>query len=133
MGQRISKGVKNLLTEANKSIETISALEATELLNSDEHIFIDLRDMKELKRQGKIPGAFLCPRGILEFCIDPESPSHKEIFNEDKKYVFYCASGGRSALAAKTASDMGLSPVCHIEGGFSAWKKATNDIEELPQ
>ena len=133
MGQRISKGVKDLLTEANKSIETISALEAIELLNSEEHIFIDLRDLKELKRQGKIPGAFLCPRGILEFCIDPESPSHKGIFNEDKKYVFYCASGGRSALAAKIASDMGLSPVCHIEGGFSAWKKATNDIEELPQ
>jgi rhodanese-related sulfurtransferase len=123
MGQSITKSVKNLLTEANKSIETISALEAIELLGSEEHIFI--------KREGKIPGAFLCPRGVLEFWIDPESPSHKELFNQDKKYVFYCASGGRSALSAKTASDMGLTPVCHVEGGFSAWKKTSGDIENV--
>ena len=131
MGQSITKSVKNLLTEANKSIETISVLEAIELLGSEEHIFIDLRDINELKREGKIPGAFLCPRGVLEFWIDPESPSHKELFNQDKKYVFYCASGGRSALSAKTASNMGLTPVCHVEGGFSAWKKTSDDIENV--
>lgn len=131
MGQSITKTVKDLLTEANKSIETISVSKATDLLGSQEHVFIDLRDITELKREGKIPGAFLCPRGVLEFWVDPESPSHKKEFNQNKKYVFYCATGGRSALSAKTASDMGLSPVCHIEGGFSAWKKASSDIEDV--
>ncbi len=85
----------------------------------------------QLKREGKIPGAFSCPRGMLEFWIDPESPYHKEIFNQDKTYVFYCASAWRSALSAKTAIDMGLKPVLHIEGGFMAWKKADGDVETL--
>ena len=131
MAQEIVKSTKSLIAEANKIVETISIEEAKKIVSSEKHILIDLRDIRELKREGKIPGAFSCPRGMLEFWIDPESPYHKEIFNQDKTYVFYCASAWRSALSAKTAIDMGLKPVLHIEGGFMAWKKADGDIETL--
>jgi|TARA_B110000240_G_scaffold188141_1_gene226603 rhodanese-related sulfurtransferase len=131
MAQEIVKSTKSLIAEANKIVETISIEEAKKIVSSEKHILIDLRDIRELKREGKIPGAFSCPRGMLEFWIDPESPYHKEIFNQDKTYVFYCASAWRSALSAKTAMDMGLKPVLHIEGGFMAWKKADGDIETL--
>ena len=131
MAQEIVKSIKYLIAEANKVVETISIEEAKKIVLSEKHILIDLRDIRELKREGKIPGAFSCPRGMLEFWIDPESPYHKEIFNQDKTYVFYCASAWRSALSAKTAMDMGLKPVLHIEGGFMAWKKADGDVETL--
>ena len=131
MAQEIVKSTKSLIAEANKVVETISIEEAKKIVSSEKHILIDLRDIRELKREGKIPGAFSCPRGMLEFWIDPESPYHKEIFNQDKTYVFYCASAWRSALSAKTAIDMGLKPVLHIEGGFMAWKKADGDVETL--
>ncbi|MBC8408548.1 rhodanese-like domain-containing protein [Paracoccaceae bacterium] len=131
MAQEIVKSTKSLIAEANKIVETISIEEAKKIVSSEKHILIDLRDIRELKREGKIPGAFSCPRGMLEFWIDPESPYHKEIFNQDKTYVFYCASAWRSALSAKTAMDMGLKPVLHIEGGFMAWKKADGDVETL--
>ena len=131
MAQEIVKSIKSLIAEANKVVETISIEEAKKIVLSEKHILIDLRDIRELKREGKIPGAFSCPRGMLEFWIDPESPYHKEIFNQDKTYVFYCASAWRSALSAKTAMDMGLKPVLHIEGGFMAWKKADGDVETL--
>ena len=131
MAQEIVKSTKSLIAKANKTVETISIEEAKKIVSSEKHILIDLRDIRELKREGKIPGAFSCPRGMLEFWIDPESPYHKEIFNQDKTYVFYCASAWRSALSAKTAMDMGLKPVLHIEGGFMAWKKADGDVETL--
>ena len=131
MAQEIVKSTKSLIAEANKVVETISIEEAKKIVLSEKHILIDLRDIRELKRDAKIPGAFSCPRGMLEFWIDPESPYHKEIFNQDKTYVFYCASAWRSALSAKTAMDMGLKPVLHIEGGFMAWKKADGDVETL--
>ena len=131
MAQEIVKSTKSLIADANKVVETISIEEAKKIVSSEKHILIDLRDIRELKREGKIPGAFSCPRGMLEFWIDPESPYHKEIFNQDKTYVFYCASAWRSALSAKTAMDMGLKPVLHIEGGFMAWKKADGDVETL--
>ena len=131
MAQEIVKSTKSLIAEANKIVETISIEEAKKIVSSEKHILIDLRDIRELKREGKIPGAFSCPRGMLEFWIDPESPYHKGIFNQDKTYVFYCASAGRSALSAKTAMDMGLKPVLHIEGGFMAWKRADGDVETL--
>ena len=131
MAQEIVKSIKSLIAEANKVVETISIEEAKKIVSSEKHILIDLRDIRELKREGKIPGAFSCPRGMLEFWIDPESPYHKEIFNQDITYVFYCASAWRSALSAKTAMDMVLKPVLHIEGGFMAWKKADGDVETL--
>ena len=129
MPQKIIKGFKVLVEEANAVVETLSVDDARALIGRDDTVLVDLRDPRELEREGKMPGAFHCPRGMLEFWIDPESPYHKPVFAQDKKFVFFCAGGWRSALAAKTAQDMGLSPVAHIEGGFGAWKKAGGPIE----
>jgi rhodanese-related sulfurtransferase len=129
MPQTITKGFKALVAEANSKIETIPTDAAKALVGKDDVVLVDLRDPRELEREGKIPGAFHCPRGMLEFWIDPESPYHKPIFAEDKKFVFFCGGGWRSALAAATAQEMGLKPVAHIEGGFGAWKKAGGVVE----
>ena len=131
MPQTITKGIKDLLAEANEIVTTVPIEDAKGLVGSDTHVLVDLRDIRELQRVGKIPGAFSCPRGMLEFWIDPESPYHKDIFNQDKTYVFYCASAWRSALSAKIAMEMGLNPVAHIEGGFTAWQKSGGPVEEV--
>ena len=131
MAQTITKHVKDMVAEANAVVTTMPIEEAKALLGSEDHVFVDLRDPRELKREGKIPGAFSCPRGMLEFWIDPESPYHKDVFAQDKTFVFYCASAWRSALSARLAQEMGLQPVAHIEGGFSAWKKAGGEVEEV--
>ena len=123
-------GYRELVEDAEKRIETISAEEALSRSGADDVVFVDLRDVRELEREGKIPGAFHCPRGMLEFWIDPECPYHKPIFGEDKTFVFYCNLGWRSALAADVAQRMGLERVCHIGGGFDAWKQAGGAVEE---
>ena len=130
MAQTITKGIKALVSEANADVKMISVEEASSVYDKSTHVFIDLRDIREIQRSGVIPGAFSCPRGMLEFWIDPDSPYHKEVFNQKKSYVFYCASGWRSALSAQTAQIMGLSPVYHKEGGFTAWSKANQPIDE---
>jgi rhodanese-related sulfurtransferase len=129
MPQTITKGYKALVAEANATVTTLSVSEAQALLGRDDTVLVDLRDPRELEREGKMPGAFHCPRGMLEFWIDPESPYHKPIFAEDKRFVFFCGGGWRSALAAKAAQEMGLKPVAHIDGGFAAWKKAGAPVE----
>src|SRR3954453_10070123 len=126
---QIKKGYKQLLDEANAEIQTLSTEQAITLFGKDDVVFVDLRDPREMDREGRLPGAFACTRGMLEFWIDPESPYHKPIFAEPKHFVFFCAGGWRSALAAKTAQDMGLENVAHIEGGFGAWKKAGGPVE----
>ena len=131
MGSEITKGYKKLLEEANALIKTISVEQAILISDNDKYEFIDLRDFREIQRSGKIPGSFSCPRGMLEFWIDPESPYHKEIFSKNTNFVFYCASAWRSALAAKAAKEMGLSNVCHIEGGFTKWEKLGGKVEKL--
>jgi rhodanese-related sulfurtransferase len=127
--QTISKGYKALLDEANAAIETLSVEAAIALAGDPQVVFVDLRDPRELEREGRMPGAFHCPRGMLEFWIDPESPYAKPIFQEERRFVFFCAGGWRSALAAKAAKDMGLTPVAHIKGGFGAWKSAGGPIQ----
>ncbi|MEZ5218472.1 MAG: rhodanese-like domain-containing protein [Ilumatobacteraceae bacterium] len=117
----VKRGIKELLAEANAEIETLTVEQAAALLDDDGVVFVDLRDPRERQRDGTIPGAFPCTRGMLEFWVDPESPYAKPIFTEDKRFVFYCAGGLRSALATKTVQDMGLENVCHIEGGYEAW------------
>ena len=129
MPQKITTGYKALLADAEREIETLSVEEARKLHGSADVTFVDLRDPRERDREGKMPGAFHCTRGMLEFWIDPESPYHKPQFAEDKKFVFFCAGGWRSALAAQTAQRMGLKPVAHIQGGFGAWKKAGGPVE----
>ena len=132
MPQTITTGYKKLLEDANARIRTLSVDEARALLGRDDVTFVDLRDPRELERDGKIPGAFHCPRGMLEFWIDPESPYAKPQFQEDKRFVFFCGGGWRSALAADVAQTMGLKPVAHVEGGFGAWKKAGAPVEAYP-
>ena len=127
---QIKKGYKALLAEANSEIRTLDTAQAISLHGNDDVVFVDLRDPREMEREGRMPGAFACTRGMLEFWIDPESPYHKPIFTEDKQFVFFCAGGLRSALAAKTAQDMGLEKVSHVEGGFGAWRKAGGPVDE---
>jgi len=129
MPQTITKTSKDIVKEAMANVPTISAEEALILVSSPDHVFVDLRDGTEQAKTGVIAGAVASSRGMMEFHIDPESPAHKPEFNQDKTYVFYCASGGRSALAAQVAMEMGLSPVVNMSGGVGAWKKAGGTLE----
>ena len=129
MPQSITRGYKTLLDEANAKIRTLPIAEALALHGREDVVFVDLRDPRELEREGRVPGAVHCPRGMLEFWIDPESPYHKSVFAQDKTFVFFCGAGWRSALSTATAQDMGLKPVAHVEGGFTAWKNAGGPVE----
>jgi rhodanese-related sulfurtransferase len=128
MPQTITTGYKALVAAAEREIETLPVEQAIELAGREDIVLVDIRDIRELQRDGKLAGAFHCPRGMLEFWIDPNSPYHKPVFGQDKKFVFFCAGGLRSALAAQTAQHMGLKPVAHIQGGFGAWKKAGGPV-----
>ena len=126
----ITKGIEALVAEANAEIETLSVEEAKALHGTAGVTFVDIRDIRELWREGAIPGALHAPRGMLEFWVDPASPYHKEAFASGDKFVFFCAGGLRSALATQAVQRMGLSPVAHIAGGFAAWKEAGGPVEE---
>ena len=126
----MKKGYKQLLAEANAEVKTLAVEAAIELAGKPDVVFVDLRDPREIEREGRMPGAFACTRGMLEFWIDPESPYAKPVFGEPKQFVFFCAGGWRSALAAKTAQDMGLTDVAHLGGGFAAWKQAGGAVAE---
>lgn len=117
-------GYKELLAEANAAIEAVPPAKAAVLHADPDVVFVDIRDVRELERDGMIPGAFHAPRGMLEFWVDPESPYHKPVFASGKRFVLYCASGWRSALATQQLQRMGLAPVSHLEGGFTAWRNA---------
>ena len=126
---QIKKGFKQMLAEAEATIETLTVEQAIAEHGRDNVVFVDLRDPREMDREGKMPGAFACTRGMLEFWIDPESPYARPIFTEDKRFIFFCAGGWRSALAGRTAKEMGLDDVAHVEGGFGAWKTAGGPME----
>jgi rhodanese-related sulfurtransferase len=120
---------RDLVAKAEAEVETLTAADAVKLAGRDDVVLVDIRDVRELQRDGRVPGAFHCPRGMLEFWIDPTSSYHKPVFAQDKRFVFFCAGGLRSALAAQTAQHMGLKPVAHIGGGFGAWKAAGGPVE----
>ena len=126
----LRKGFRQMVDEAKARIETISLEDARARLGRDDTVFVDLRDVRELDREGMIPGAFHCPRGMLEFWIDPESPYHKDVFTSGKTFIFYCNGAWRSALATDTARQMGLEPVLEMGGGFAAWKEAGFPVAE---
>jgi rhodanese-related sulfurtransferase len=117
-------GVKQLVEQANAEIETLPIEDAISVHADEDVVVVDLRDVRELTHDGKVPGCFHMPRGMVEFWIDPESPYFKDLFHQDKRFIFYCSKGWRSALATQTAQRMGLKRVCHIEGGFEAWQTA---------
>ncbi|MGB7288141.1 MAG: rhodanese-like domain-containing protein [Salaquimonas sp.] len=118
------KTIKELVDQANKEIVTLTTEEALAKQRKGDAILVDIRDIRELTREGKIANAVHAPRGMLEFWFDPQSPYHREVFgNMSKEYVLFCAAGWRSALAAKTLKDMGFTNIAHIEGGFGALKE----------
>lgn len=124
------KSFRDLLDEANAEIDGLTPEAAAEMLGDPGVTFVDLRDPREVEREGHIAGARSCTRGMLEFWIDKESPYHKEWFASGNRFVFFCAGGWRSALATKTAQDMGLTPVAHIIGGYGAWRDAGLPVEK---
>lgn len=126
----MKKSAKMLVDEAMARVKTYTLDEARALHGRPDVQFVDLRDVRELEREGVIPGAVHAPRGMLEFWVDPESPYHRDVFAQDKEYVLFCAAGWRSALATQTLMEMGLPRVAHIEGGFTAWKAAGAPVEE---
>ena len=126
----ITKGIKQLIAEAEKRSTGISIEEAKKRIGDEKTVFVDIRDVRELERDGVIPGAFHAPRGMLEFWVDPESPYHKPLFAQNKQFVLYCAAGWRSALATRTLQEMGVEKVAHIDGGFTAWKQAGAPVAE---
>ncbi|BDX22275.1 rhodanese [Polynucleobacter sp. TUM22923] len=123
-------GYQELIAQAMAEVDTLSLAEAKLILGDESTVFVDIRDIRELEREGMIPGAIHAPRGMLEFWVDPESPYYKPIFGEGKRLVLYCASAWRSALAAQTLQKMGVPGICHLEGGFGAWKKAELPVAE---
>ncbi len=127
---KITKGVAALYAEAQAEIETWSIEEAKQHLGDEAVVFVDVRDVRELWREGTIPGAVHAPRGMIEFWVDPESPYARELFQSGKRFVLFCNMGWRSALATKALQDMGLAPVCDLEGGFTAWREAGGEIEK---
>lgn len=130
MAEKTIKTVDSMVAEANEQVRIVSVEDAKAMVGSDDVTFIDVRDVREIAKTGRIPGARHVPRGMLEFWIDPASPYYKDFFGEDKTFVFYCAASWRSALSAKTAQDMGLTPVAHLEGGLGEWIKADGPVEK---
>ena len=127
-GAPLSRNAQALVRAANERVETIPVAEAHRLLDDHEVLFVDLRDPRELEREGMIPGAFRAPRGMLEFWVDPESPYYKPALDTGRKLVLYCGSAWRSALSAAVLIDMGFDNVAHLEGGFAAWKGAGHPV-----
>ena len=123
------KRAAEMVAEANAAVGTLKVEEAKELVGNDEVVFVDVREGGELAAQGKIPGAIHAARGMLEFYADPSAPYHKPELASGKRLVVYCASGGRSALAAKTLKDMGIANVANMLGGFTAWQQEGGPIE----
>jgi rhodanese-related sulfurtransferase len=129
---KLKIGYEELIAHAMAQIETVPLEKAQVLLDDPDTVFVDIRDVRELEREGMIPNAMHAPRGMLEFWVDPDSPYYKPIFGEGKRLVLYCASAWRSALATETLHRMGVPNVSHLEGGFSAWKKAQLPTVDKP-
>ncbi len=128
----LKKGIKDLIAEAEKKSKGITAEAAKAKLDDPDTVFVDLRDVRELERDGMIPGAFHAPRGMLEFWVDPDSPYYKPVFAPGKTLILYCAADWRGVLSAATLAEMGVQNVLHLEGGLGQWKKAGLPVAEKP-
>jgi len=129
----VRKGIKQLIAEAEQRSKAISIDEALKRVGDAKTVFVDIRDVRELEREGMIPGAFHAPRGMLEFWVDPESPYYKPVFTDDKTFILYCQADWRGTLAAATLADMGMTNVLHMEGGFGEWRKAGGPTGPRPE
>lgn len=131
MPQKITLGYKALMAAAELEVKQIAPPDVIRMLGRPDVVIVDIRDPREIEREGRIPGSFHAPRGMLEFWVDPESPYHKPVFAEDKTFVIHCASGWRSLLATELLQRMGLKPVVNMQGGFTAWKDAGGPVEKV--
>jgi rhodanese-related sulfurtransferase len=131
MPQKITLGYKALMAAAEAEVKQVAPPDVIQMLGRPDVVIVDIRDPREIEREGRIPGSFHAPRGMLEFWVDPESPYHKPVFAEDKTFVIHCASGWRSLLATELMQRMGLKPVFNMQGGFTAWKDAGGPVEKV--
>ena len=130
----ITKGYRALVDEAMAQVKTYSVQDVRARIGDPRLQIVDIRDVRELQAEGTVPGSYHAPRCMLEFWVDPESPYHKKLFaDEAKEFVLFCGAGWRSALAAKTLQDMGMTNVAHIDGGFTEWVKQGGPTETLEQ
>ncbi len=121
----------DMVDEAKASLENLSVEQVDAERQAGSAVLVDIRDHRELYLKGKIPGALHAPRGMLEFWVDPASEYYRDAFVPEKRYIIYCAGGGRSALAAKTMKDMGYPDVAHLEPGFGGWEASGLEIEDI--
>jgi rhodanese-related sulfurtransferase len=133
MPKAMKIGYDALIGAARREIEELEPAQVMAVMDKGDIVLVDVRDIREIERDGRIPGSFHCPRGMLEFWIDPASPYFKAVFGENKRFVFHCALDWRSALATQTAQSMGLANVAHIKGGFKAWKAAGGPVETVAE
>ena len=130
----ITKGFQALVDEAMEEVKTYSVESVRARLNDPKVQIVDIRDARELEREGTVVGAFHAPRGMLEFWVDPASPYHKPVFaDENREFILFCGAGWRSALATKTLQDMGMRNVAHIDGGYAEWQKQGAPTETLEE
>jgi len=129
---KLKTPVSELVAKARESIEEIDTLDGIKLVSDNTIQFVDLRDIRERQRSGFIPGSFHCPRGMAEFWVDPDSPYFKDVFAQNKRFVFHCASGWRSALTVQTLNAMGFN-ASHLKDGFIDWEKAGGPVEYLSE
>lgn len=130
----ITRGYRALVDEAMAKVRTYSVAQVRERLGQADLQLVDIRDVRELQAEGTVPGSYHAPRGMLEFWVDPESPYFKKVFaDEGKEFVLFCGAGWRSALAAKTLQDMGMTNVAHIDGGYTEWVQQGGPTETLEQ
>ncbi|NKB32375.1 MAG: rhodanese-like domain-containing protein [Pseudomonadales bacterium] len=128
----VKKGVNELVAEAEAQVITLTPAEVDEKSKAAGVTLVDLRDIRELKRDGTIPGSLHVPRGMLEFWIDPESPYYRREFDEIDEVILFCNKGSRSALAALSLKTMGMDNVSHMQGGMSQWEEEIGRVEPLP-
>lgn len=126
----LKKTAAQMVADARARIEEIETADGIAMVDDPSVQIVDLRDPRERERSGFIPGSFHCPRGMLEFWVDPDSPYFKEVFAQDKKFVFHCASGWRSAISVATLQDMGFE-AAHLKDGFGGWEKAGGPVEKV--
>lgn len=117
----MARTVSEMMAQARKDLVELTPAQARARMDAGDAVFIDVRDGLEVQKSGKLPGAIHASRGLLEFALDPAGPMHDPRISSGKTLILHCASGGRSALASRTARDMGYADVCQIGGGFGAW------------
>ncbi len=127
---KLKTSAAEIVAAARARIEEVETADAIKMVGDPEVVIVDIRDVRERERGGFIPGSFHCPRGMVEFWVDPDSPYFKEVFGQDKKFVFHCASGWRSALSVATLQDMGFE-AAHIREGFSTWEEQGGPVERV--